>query len=257
MKLSAATFFCSILFISCEGIFWAPKLKEAIDAETKTVKPKKVKKNGLVKKFRDDGTIYSEVNYVNGVRHGTAKQYGETGKLLYEIQYEMGKKHGSSKTYYKSGQVRRNTEYEKGVMNGTRTNYFTDGSVSSTITYGVDRPGNDLREYFKSGKEITDFPQLEIDTYDDIRDNGKFIIRIAFSENPRRAEYYLGSLVNDMYFEEGIVLKLPKDKKGGFFEVEVPRGMEIRETITLIGKYKTNRGNPLIRSIDYDLWVRN
>ena len=158
MRNILISMFVLSFFASCEK-FWTPSVKK----EDPPPSSKNQIKDGLVTNYRDDGTLYSEINYINGVRYGLAKRYTETEALLYEIPYDSGRKHGTSKSFYEDGQIRRSTEYVYGEMHGKRYKFYTTGTVASEISYQNDMPGNDLKEYFKSGKLKTEYPELKIE----------------------------------------------------------------------------------------------
>ncbi len=45
--------------------------------------------NGIYKSYHDNGQLWCEVNYINGLTQGILKSYYYNGKLYYEVNYIM------------------------------------------------------------------------------------------------------------------------------------------------------------------------
>jgi len=63
------------------------------------------KRVGKWKVHFEDGTLWSEGEYIEGKRSGTAKNYYPNGKLRYEGQFKEDKKIGRWKFYNEQGQL--------------------------------------------------------------------------------------------------------------------------------------------------------
>ena len=62
-------------------------------------------RTGLWKVYFEDGTLWSEGEYVDGKRNGTAKNYYPNGKLRYEGMFKQDQKIGRWKFYNEQGQL--------------------------------------------------------------------------------------------------------------------------------------------------------
>lgn len=211
-------------------------------------------KDGLVKTFRKDGSLFSEINYVNGQIHGVSKRYSKWGNFQFLDTYENGRKNGKSLQFYADGQVMRETNYMNGQINGATKSYWATGELSSSITYKEDLPANDLKEFMKSGKEKK-YETLLIQTIDELNTSGEYTLKIRFSKNAKRADYFIGQLVDGKYFAENELVKIPEKNGEGVLIYKPPPGGFIMKKLNIIGKLKTARGNILIRQKTYNLAI--
>ena len=61
-------------------------------------------RDGLWKSFRQDGQLWSEGYYKNGVRQGITKTYHPNGNIYYDGQFNNGQKSGVWKFYKENGE---------------------------------------------------------------------------------------------------------------------------------------------------------
>ena len=237
------------LLSSCDGFTWLPKSEE-----TEKVSSGKTK-DGLVKTYRESGVLYSEINYVNGIKHGISKSYSKSGKLQFIIPYDSGRKHGVSKLHYEDGKVRRETAYVYGVKEGLRKNYWTNGNLSSSVSYKNDLLGNDLKEYMKSGEEKPKYENLKVWSVDNLKTTGEYKINVTFDKNAKRAEYFIGELKDGKYLDELSMIRIPIYNGVGQLTYTPPPGIFVMEKLNIVGKLKTTRGNFLIREKTFNLAI--
>ncbi|MEP2026200.1 MAG: toxin-antitoxin system YwqK family antitoxin [Reichenbachiella sp.] len=249
MKSSLITFAFLISLICCDSFTWLP------NQNTVQVGEPIKKKDGLVITKRKDGSLYSEVHYQNGVKHGLSKSYYKDGNLQFEIEYENGKKNGASKLHYANGKVRRKTTYKNGIKNGPKISYFENGNISSSITYKEDLPSSDLKEYLKSGKELSSYPELKYKVVDRLNTTGEYLVKFYFTKDNKRADFYMGELVEGKYFNEYSLSKLPEYKYEGVLSWKPYIGEFIMKKIPIVGRVKTKRGNYLYRKLTFNLAI--
>lgn len=70
------------------------------------------KRDGLWQAFYEDGTIWSETMYKEGVEDGFSRTFYENGKLRYEGNYAMGKQVGDWNFYDESGNLTQTETYD-------------------------------------------------------------------------------------------------------------------------------------------------
>lgn len=247
-KVLAFTF-CLVLLLGCQNFSWLPKKEEKVELDPKA------KRNGLVKSHWPNGRLRAEIYYKNDIKHGLAKSYSKSGYLLQEVPYENGVQHGTAKMYYEDGSIRRTTDYKEGLKDGWRKSYWQSGRVSSQISYKDNLPANDLKEFMKSGKEKSSSPKLEVRGIDRISLTGEYIVRVFFSNNNKRAEFFVGELVDGKYFDDRQLRPIAQDDEGGYIIFTPPPGAFTMERIPLVGKLKTPRGNQLIRTTVFNLAI--
>ena len=244
---------CSVFFIimlsGCNNFTFLPKEEKAQPIDKNAVK------NGLVTSKHKNGNTRTEIIYKDGVKDGLAKSYYLNGNIKNEIFYKKGIKEGVAKLYYEKGGLNRETEYVNGIRHGTVKKYYMNGQLSSVVSYFEGMMGNDLVEYRKSGEKRKSYPQLRIYAEDKIAATGEYIIKVTFSKDPKRADYFLGELVDGKYFDKRSVLELSEREGIGYYVLKPPPGMFTMQKLTFIGKLKTRKGNYLIRSKVFNLAI--
>ena len=81
--------------------------------------------------------LKSSVTYVNGMKNGVSKKYYENGNVSYEINYENDVLNGISKSYDINGNITCEENYENGVLNGTLIKYIYKESIKNISISGV------------------------------------------------------------------------------------------------------------------------
>jgi len=72
-----------------------------------------VKRNGLWKSYYRDGILWSEGDFVNGIREGKTATYFANGQKYYEGQYSKAKKSGIWKFWNEQGDLVNEIDYDK------------------------------------------------------------------------------------------------------------------------------------------------
>ena len=94
---------------------------------------------GLVKWYFENGNIYQEANYSNGVLNGKRKVYYENGKIENTRNYRDGDLNGSWVVYYKNGQISEKGNYEKNLREGVWETFYTNGKSKEKGKYIFDK----------------------------------------------------------------------------------------------------------------------
>lgn len=227
---------CAIILplFSCDS-----SMKKAMEEEQKS-KAGSAPKEGEWITRRDDGSIRTRINYLNGRKHGMSYLYYDDGKSLQlELPYVVGARHGVSKKYFKDGTLYAETSYQSGELHGERTTRYSNGKLKSRITYFEGLPANDLEEYLRDG-ELKPKPDL---TY---RVKGKTVFVNVDNKRCKNPRLFFGSLVDNKFFDENEDLDevFPTD---GVFQISLdtysPSFLEVQD---LICSCKSSQGNPLI-----------
>lgn len=243
-------------------------------------KERVTKRNGLVKSYRPNKTLYIEANYVNdtlqglyksyyengnvkkkmtmksGKKHGLASLFYDNGNLRDEVNYRDGVKEGILKSYYKNGGLYKEVNYIEGLRQGNETKYHENGKVMSILPYKNNYPGIGLKEFNKSGKPLKIEPRLEVKTIDNLRSSGKYSIEVQFSKKRNKADYYLGELVEGQFLYEDMPKIIERDG-AAYIDGSVPPGQFIMERLRIVGCFKTPYGNPYIITKRYNLALDN
>jgi len=78
--------------------------------------------NGVRKTYHSNKQVYSEVTYVNGLRHGIYRAWDYTGYMLSEGFNENDLTHGVISFYLKDGSLHCKENYIKGIIEGELLN---------------------------------------------------------------------------------------------------------------------------------------
>jgi antitoxin component YwqK of YwqJK toxin-antitoxin module len=82
-------------------------------------------KEGLVKKFHNNGIIKSETFYSEGCKNGIKKNYNKSGELIGETPYVNDKIEGIRK-FYHNGKIRKTQSFSDNKLNGPTLIYLFD-----------------------------------------------------------------------------------------------------------------------------------
>lgn len=204
-------------------------------------KPKeKVIKNGPIKVYHANGNLKTIVNYKDGVKDGISYLYYDDGETIQlALPYEDGKRQGTSKKYFKTGDLYAETTYEHNDLHGVRKTYFRSGKTKAEFPYGYGFPGVGVVEYLTNG-EKKQMPEI---TYT----QEASIIYLTTSEPCKSAEFHIGSLIEDQYFDElSHDLKLLPRKDGrNYLDLKMftPSYPDLQDIVCVC---KSSRGNTLI-----------
>lgn len=83
---------------------------------------------GVAKLFLDNSkNLKYIVTYQNGIKNGVSKRWYDNGNINYETQYVNGRKQGLTKVWYKNGQLQSEATYFKGVIHGKKVTWYATG----------------------------------------------------------------------------------------------------------------------------------
>ena len=91
--------------------------------------------NGIVKSYYPDGSVQSEISYVNDILDGTAVWYYPNGKLKSEKNFSKGILDGWVKEYFETGLLREEYFVKNGVKDGTNRFFYENGALKSLSNY--------------------------------------------------------------------------------------------------------------------------
>ncbi|MGY5356004.1 toxin-antitoxin system YwqK family antitoxin [Wenyingzhuangia sp. IMCC45467] len=94
---------------------------------------------GIAKEFKtNDKTLKYLVTYQNGLKNGLCKKWYDNGVLNYETSYVKGRKQGLTKIWFKNGQLQSEATYYKGVIHGEAKVWYPTGEIQKerNLEYG-------------------------------------------------------------------------------------------------------------------------
>ena len=110
-------------------------------------------KNGTIKAYFEDGKIYEEGGFVDGVLHGTRKIYFENGQVNSLEEYDYGVITGKFVEYFPSGNIKFTGHYSDGAMNGPWYFYYDSDQLKEMVTFVNNEENGPFKEFYKNGKK--------------------------------------------------------------------------------------------------------
>ena len=115
-------------------IYNVPVLKDSLDRQLDRGTMKDG--TGLLKRYDRYGSLYSEVEYLDGLKHGSAKLYYK-GKCIYWYNFEKGKQSGLQRQYNRSGDLTLEGYCANGYKAGTWKEHNPVVSSTNTKEYRI------------------------------------------------------------------------------------------------------------------------
>jgi len=91
--------------------------------------------NGIVKTYYPDGSVQSEISYVNDILDGNAVWYYPNGQLKSEKNFNKGILDGWVKEYNESGLLKEEYFVKNGMKDGTNRIFYENGELKSLSNY--------------------------------------------------------------------------------------------------------------------------
>jgi len=206
-------------------------------------------------RYNEKGLLTSYSTFKNGLKNGIAKKFYDNGKVEFEITYKDGLKNGLTKWFYENGGIYRETIYVNGLKDGIQKKYYEDGKLMAEIPYknGVIKPG--LKEYMKSGKLKKNYPKLVIKPINRLAFEGKYILRCYLTDNPKGAKYF--RVLRNSNSERDLLIKLSKENGVADIEYYLERGGYIMEKVIVRAEFKTALRNIYVVEKEYNLAIDN
>jgi hypothetical protein len=188
---------------------------------------------GTYKEYFDNGQLFQEVTFVNNLREGMVKQYYNTGILYQETPYKKGRSHGIQKRYRRSGALMSEVPYHEG-----------------NICKG-------LKEYTVDGKVKERYPTIVVNTINNVRNDGTFIVELSLSDSTKNdVEYFKGKLTEGKYLSEGLQ-RFGNVKEGvGKLVYKIKKGSVIDHEEYFVARVRTYQGNYYLAETTVPLSIR-
>lgn len=209
-------------------------------------------KEGVVKNFRPDGTLYSEASYHNEKLHGVSKTYHPNGKLFLEESYVNGTKHGKTIQYYQTGILYSETNYDSGKIHGIVKRYHKDGKLKAEAPYNHGCECLGLKEYILNGNPRPHYPEIVIRTEDKMLTQASYYIHLSLTERVKKVEYFRGYLKEGcLHNELEPIMSTGEDR--GRIGYTIGPGEFVMEKINVIARIETITGNVLVTQKSFNV----
>lgn len=91
--------------------------------------------NGLSLRFYCNGSIMSDVWYINGKRQGAERYWKRNGKLQRSCEYKNNFLHGQYRSWYENGILKRSCDYEGSIRHGKCLSWYKNGNIRQFYEY--------------------------------------------------------------------------------------------------------------------------
>ena len=103
--------------------------QETLDKNLDIEKHSGTMPDGIVKEFFENGKVYFECEFKNGLRNGICKIYFENGKVSIEKFYKDGMLEGKARVFHPTGRLYKELSYVDDIQDGKEVKYYPDGKV--------------------------------------------------------------------------------------------------------------------------------
>lgn len=110
-------------------------------------------KDGNYKSFYENGNIYEEANFTNGVLTGERKLYYQNGNIeIIEVYNQSGQLDGEYKAYHENGKLKVEKLYKNNLIEGVLKVYYPSGNIKEEVLLSNNTENGPFTEYFENGK---------------------------------------------------------------------------------------------------------
>jgi len=216
------------------------------------------KKDGVIKSYRKNGTLFSEVTMKNGLRNGVSRNFFANEKVSIEANYKDEKKDGVYRQFYEDGTLMKEIEYKEDLIDGLSKKFRNDGKPAWQARFRNDSPCLGLVEYYLNGTKKTEYPTIVIETVDRIKDLGEFTLNIRMSDGTTTVTFYEGQLTPSGCFDQLKTREIVPQKKGKCsLEYHLVPGTFVMEELHIIAVVKTAQSNSYVATTSYNLSISN
>ena len=112
-------------------------------------------RNGLWKRFHNNGLLRSEIHYSGGVPFGDYRLYDNQGRLYEEGRWEYGMNVGKLLRYWPNGSLQQQLAFDsQGVAQGQQRHYHDNGQLEMVVELEDGEESGDLIRLDREGRVI-------------------------------------------------------------------------------------------------------
>jgi hypothetical protein len=239
---------CAIIFLTGIASACSHKKNQENDPD---------KDDGIIKSYRKNGTLFSEITKKGGKRNGISRNFFDDGKISVEADYKDDKKDGVYKQFYKDGTLMKEIEYKEDQLNGFSKKFRDDGKPAWQAKFSMDSPCDGLVEYYLNGTKKTEYPSIVIESTDRLRDLGVFTLNIRMSDGTTTVDFYEGQLTASGCFDATKARKLFSPNGKAILDYHLVPGGFVMQEVHVIAVVKTAQSNSYITTRSYNLAINN
>ncbi|MEZ4948958.1 MAG: toxin-antitoxin system YwqK family antitoxin [Saprospiraceae bacterium] len=153
MKFKIIVFLFILGFLSCSDEYETVEVKHenGTIAEQYTRRKVDFAKEGVYKKFDDQGNLLEEANYSNDTLDGLRVIYFANGKHQVEEHYVKGQFEGPFKSFHEDGNLKLEGVYENNKMTGPWKAYYENGQLKEIVQFEANQENGPFIEYYENG----------------------------------------------------------------------------------------------------------
>ena len=107
---------------------------------------------GVSVEYYSDGTLRSEIPYIDGLAEGTARDFYQDGTLRSESEYRRNEQHGVSREWYKDEKLKLEAHCEFGIATQVKM-YDPTGELTDVQKLDGDSPISELIRRWREAEE--------------------------------------------------------------------------------------------------------
>lgn len=115
------------------------------------------KREGLYKRYYEQGPLASEHYYLQGKLHGLYRTWFPWGQLQLERHYHSGKKHGVERKWYANGQLAEKCRYVANKLRGQYHAWYPNGKLKRECSYINEYGFTMSRKWSEDGKVVGEY----------------------------------------------------------------------------------------------------
>jgi antitoxin component YwqK of YwqJK toxin-antitoxin module len=123
------------------------KITNKITVNNSTNKPV----TGIIFKKYENGSLWMECEYKNGLKSGSFRTWYENGKKELESNFINDVLNGVSRKWYESGNLEMENYVENGLPNGLNKEWFENGQLKIEYFMVDGRPSGIIKTWYESG----------------------------------------------------------------------------------------------------------
>lgn len=185
--------------------------------EMVTINQRTNQREGLFRKWYEDGTLKHECTYKNGKMHGVEKGWYPSSELSFECTHEHGKMHGPNKVWYISNKLCLQENYFEGKLHGKQLMWGgCSGKLVSSIQYFL---GERNGPYYERGEYVGHYVDNEKDgvwyedgefrfyKYGEVLTTNKHQVDVQINDGDVKTFTFGTFRLTEVWFKDTILLK--------------------------------------------------
>lgn len=156
--------------------------------------------DGVQRSYWDDGTLKSELRYIDGKLNGECVWYFSNGQKVMQADYKDDLKDGHSLRWRVNGQLEEDCWYKHGELDSLYRSYSEKGKLAAEEYYVDGKRNGSAKKWYDNGQVFQD------GQYVDGMMDGLWLVFYPEGQLAAKAQFDMGRGKQTGYSEEGIIM---------------------------------------------------